>query len=189
MTSGTTSWYEIISGNELRQGDVLRAFPIPTIQGLDEWPLPSDPQLQVNYHESDVVVLSQSCDLEHSKIYEVILCEVIPWNEVCRQLVEQGHRAASGKRYREALVAGNVPGLSLLHHHSAEVKFPWSVVDFHRISVVPKKLAQAVAQRAGDRLRLCSPYREHLAQAFARYFMRVGLPHDAQAFIHEGRQQ
>jgi hypothetical protein len=25
-------------------------------------------------------------------------------------------------------------------------------------------------------LRLCPPYREHLAQAFARFFMRVGLP-------------
>ena len=27
-----------------------------------------------------------------------------------------------------------------------------------------------------------SPYREHLAQAFARYFMRVGLPVDIPAF-------
>lgn len=33
---------------------------------------------------------------------------------------------------------------------------------------------------------LPSPYREHLAQALARYFMRVGLPHDAQGFISEG---
>ena len=28
------------------------------------------------------------------------------------------------------------------------------------------------------RLRLLPPYREHLSQAFARYFMRVGLPVD-----------
>jgi hypothetical protein len=34
------------------------------------------------------------------------------------------------------------------------------------------------AVRAGDRLRLLPPYREHLSQAFARYFMRVGLPQD-----------
>lgn len=31
-----------------------------------------------------------------------------------------------------------------------------------------------------------SLYREHLAQALARSFMRVGLPHDAQAFENEG---
>ncbi len=28
----------------------------------------------------------------------------------------------------------------------------------------------------GARVRLLSPYKEHLSQAFARYFMRVGLP-------------
>lgn len=27
-----------------------------------------------------------------------------------------------------------------------------------------------------QRLRLLPPYREHLSQAFARYFMQVGLP-------------
>ncbi len=31
--------------------------------------------------------------------------------------------------------------------------------------------------------------REHLAQAFARYFMRVGLPHDAKTFEKEGDVQ
>lgn len=31
-----------------------------------------------------------------------------------------------------------------------------------------------------------SPYREPLAQALARYCMRVGLPHEAQAFEREG---
>jgi hypothetical protein len=29
------------------------------------------------------------------------------------------------------------------------------------------------------------PYREHLAQAFARYFMRVGLPREAHPFIED----
>ena len=31
-------------------------------------------------------------------------------------------------------------------------------------------------------LRLLSPYREHLAQALARFYMRVGLPVDIPAF-------
>ena len=29
-----------------------------------------------------------------------------------------------------------------------------------------------------DRIRVLPPYREHLSQAFARFFMRVGLPQD-----------
>jgi hypothetical protein len=47
-------------------------------------------------------------------------------------------------------------------------------------------LVVTVPPDLGPRLRLRSPYREHLAQAFARYFMRVGLPHDARAFEKEG---
>jgi len=60
-------------------------------------------------------------------------------------------------------------------------------VDFHRIFVLPKPLVASVARSVGPRLRLRPPYREHLAQAFARYFMRVGLPHDARAFEQEGQ--
>ncbi|MHB1424077.1 MAG: hypothetical protein ACYC3I_12945 [Gemmataceae bacterium] len=63
---------------------------------------------------------------------------------------------------------------------------PWSVVDFHRLFTLPKMFVSRFAANVGPRLRLRSPYREHLAQAFARYFMRVGLPHDARVFEKEG---
>jgi hypothetical protein len=33
-----------------------------------------------------------------------------------------------------------------------------------------------LSKRNGKRLRLLPPYREHLSQAFARFFMRIGLP-------------
>ena len=39
-------------------------------------------------------------------------------------------------------------------------------------------LVRELAASQGPRLRLNPPYREHLAQAFARFFMRVGLPVD-----------
>lgn len=58
-------------------------------------------------------------------------------------------------------------------------KPPWSIVDFRSLFVRPRELVTAHARSVGSRLRLDSPYREHLAQAFARYVMRVGLPHDA----------
>lgn len=60
------------------------------------------------------------------------------------------------------------------------------MVDFHRLFTLPKVFVTHFAVDAGKRLRLRSPYREHLAQAFARYFMRVGLPHDARGFEQEG---
>jgi hypothetical protein len=34
-----------------------------------------------------------------------------------------------------------------------------------------------------------SPYREHLAQSFARYFMRVGLPVNIPPFIGDKKEE
>jgi len=50
------------------------------------------------------------------------------------------------------------------------------------ISSIPLAFVRQRAARADDRLRLLPPYREHLSQAFARYFMRVGLPQDIRPF-------
>lgn len=55
-------------------------------------------------------------------------------------------------------------------------------MDFHYLFTVPKGLLTESAVGAGDRLRLLSPYKEHLAQGFARYVMRVGLPHTLEEF-------
>ena len=51
------------------------------------------------------------------------------------------------------------------------------VVDFRAIYTVPRDfLERLLKERRKPRLRLLPPYREHLSQAFARFFMRVGLP-------------
>ena len=55
------------------------------------------------------------------------------------------------------------------------------VVEFHRLHSLPIDYLRQRAIRS-LRLRLMPPYREHLSQAFARYFMRVGLPLDIPAF-------
>lgn len=56
------------------------------------------------------------------------------------------------------------------------------VVDFHEIYSVPTEYLNSLAASAKDRLRLRSPYLEHFSQAFARFFMRVGLPSDIPRF-------
>lgn len=51
------------------------------------------------------------------------------------------------------------------------------IVDFHGVYTAPREFLESWnRRRAQPRLRLLSPYREHLSQAFARFFMRVGLP-------------
>jgi hypothetical protein len=56
------------------------------------------------------------------------------------------------------------------------------VVSFREVWSLPLVFVRNMAGAIGQRPRLRSPYREHLAQAFARYFMRVGLPVDIPAY-------
>ena len=50
------------------------------------------------------------------------------------------------------------------------------VVDFREIYSLPFEYLVQHAVSLGSRWRLDSPYLEHFSQAFARFFMRVGLP-------------
>ncbi len=179
-------WYEVVQGSELMQGDLLQACPVTRVRGFEQWPVPAGQPVEVEVYLEDLVILSQSCDLANDKIQDVILAQVLDWQVACEELVKQGNLLARSKQFRRALIAGNIPSLSLLHQREGQPALGWSVVDFHRAFVLPKSVVVAVARSAGLRLRLRSPYREYLAQAFARYFMRVGLPLDAKAFETAG---
>jgi len=85
-------------------------------------------------------------------------------------------------RWRKAAVEGDLPAMSLLPPTDGDVGLGWSLVDFHHLFTLPKRFVSEFADSAGTRIRIVPPYREHLAQAFARYFMRVGLPSPLQAF-------
>jgi hypothetical protein len=50
------------------------------------------------------------------------------------------------------------------------------MVDFREIYSLPFDYLVSRAAQLGPRWRLRSPYLEHFSQAFARFFMRVGLP-------------
>ena len=80
------------------------------------------------------------------------------------------------------LQQGNLPA----YHVLSECTLPTaerevSIVDFRRIYPLPIDFVRRHAASA-PRMRLLPPYRKHLSQAFARYFMRVGLPVDIPPF-------
>jgi hypothetical protein len=180
-----SSWYEVAEGQTLLQGDLFFACPVTLMVGPWSFPLQTtEPAFRIV--AADVIVMTQSCDLENQKAELVLLASVNRWNELVVTEVNKGNTAVKSRDFRKKLIEGNVPGLSLLQKHDGEIKLPWSVVDFHRLYMVPRQFLEQFAVSQGNRLRLRSPYREHLAQAFARYFMRVGLPHDAKAFEKEG---
>lgn len=122
--------------------------------------------------EFDLVLLTQSCDLEQRRVRLVACCPICSlaqfeaaspvfakkgrWNDVLKGRIEGIHLLASPtnpQNNREALV-----------------------VDFREIYSLPIDYLAAQAIKFGPRWRLRSPYLEHFSQAFARFFMRVGLP-------------
>ena len=180
-------WYDVVDGTDVLQGDILFSCPNPRVVGLDVWPIEDEAaELAVDIEEGAACVLTQSCDLENDKVTEVMLGRVIDWQTAQHKAFEDGNTIVKKTEFRTALQRGNVPGVALLHKHAGEPQMDWSIVDFGRLFVLPKGVLAVVAASAGPRLRLVSPYREHLGQALARYFMRVGLPHEATAFVKEG---
>lgn len=168
-------WYETVEGEAVEQGDFLFGFNVVV-------PL-SDPEVEVEQLDSeikdlDLVVMSQTCDIEHGKIKSLLLC---PWWDLWRFVDAAPERGETnwGSELREDLRRGNMPGYHLVNEASQDgMRIGVGVIDFHEVYTAPTAQVKSFAKRVGKRLRLRPPYREHMAQAFARYFMRVGLPVD-----------
>ncbi len=87
------------------------------------------------------------------------------------------------RKGKESLWQGNLPGYHLLNRCKLEnFEADFQVVDFRNVYGVPLDFLVDLSRRRVRRLRLLPPYREHLSQAFARFFMRVGLPVDIDLF-------
>jgi len=169
-------WYSVVQGKEnLAQGDFIVRCPV-VVPGSD---LPLEPpkeeakpQAKVDIRVYDVVVMTQSCDLLYAKVDLVLVSPVWPYS-IFRK-TSPFFASASGKK---ALVEGNSPGYHLLDKCEIdEFEREHTVVDFRLVYGVPFDYLCQYASQSDKRLRLLPPYREHLSQAFARFFMRVGLP-------------
>ena len=136
----------------------------------------------------DLVVLTQSCDLEAAKVEVVLGASYQDWPTLREAEDKRGNSAVKGRAFREKLSQGDLPSLFLLNKFDGTPPLDWSVVDFRKPYVVPLSVLKETAGLLEARLRLVSPYREYLAQAFARYMMRVGLPVGPKAFLTEGAE-
>jgi hypothetical protein len=171
------TWYDVINSNEnLMQGDLISDCPIivpPSSIELDE--------MDVDIELYNVIIISQSCDLENKKIDLVLVCPFIPLDEFGTKGEKYNfYRSLKGK---EALRRGDSPGYHLLNKCNIKGLYTdYLVVDFHNVYGVHFDLLMDIARKQEKRIRLLSPYREHLSQAFARFFMRVGLPADIPSF-------
>ncbi len=162
-------WYEFVDGtNVIQQGERIEKCPIiipPS--AIDE-----EGNAEIEIQEYNVVVLSQSCDLENSKIDIVLVAPYWTFDEI-----EAKHGSSYvGKKNKNKFREGLLPGYHLLETCNLdEFTSGHVIVDFKNIYGVDLNfLREYVTDK--KRIRLLPPYREHLSQSFARHFMRVGLP-------------
>jgi hypothetical protein len=177
-------WYEVVNGTGLQQGDFFNRcpvlFPRGTIPEKDEVSDSVDGEVQLDGEVQDfnVVILSQSCDLENDKLDFVLVCPHWSLEEI-----GQGNDYFKSKKGKEELRRGNIPGYHLLAACALQgMEREIRVIDFRTAFSLPLELLKGIARKRGQRLRLLPPYREHMAQAFARFFMWVGLPVDIPPF-------
>lgn len=168
-------WYATVTGPSLLQGDFLDACPIlipPADLDVAVFDADAPTPITVGWQTYDVVVMSQSCDLEQENLDLVLLCPRWPLSRL-----EERSDFFRSTRGKEELRRGNVPGYHLLAASDLPgFERPIQVVDFRAVHSLPHGFLKRLATERSPRLRLLPPYREHLAQAFARFFMRVGLP-------------
>lgn len=159
-----SDWYgEAV--DQLKQGDLLFGFPlVVAVSGGDE-ELP----YEFESRQATVVVLTQSCDIPKKSQYSVMVAEVHEYDS----LIAAGNDHLRKSDYKQALSRGLAVSDFLLP--PAGDRMAWSIANFRDVHMVPKELAQHRLSEA-PALRLVSPYREYLSQAFARFIMRVGLP-------------
>jgi hypothetical protein len=182
-------WYEAVNANvQLTQGDIILSCPVVGwISNRVE--VEVRPQVEVlkslvESYEIDAVIMTQGCDLENGKVSNVIICphfSIIQHREEWEQVMKNAGQNPTPKawgKYCEDIKNGYIWNLSMLNDGEAgELKTTHRIVDFHNVYTLPRAFLESLLQTRGQpRLRLRPPYREHLSQAFARFFMRVGLP-------------
>jgi hypothetical protein len=183
-------WYEVVDpGTSLTQGDIILECPLlkwDIGEAADAGPTSSPERLfeSVQAVKADVIVMTQACDLEQRKVADVVLCPCRSLSS-CKKMWESAQRAKSQNpsakawtNFCEDVKGGFVWNQFMMDWmKEGEVTCEHQIVDFHHIHTVPRVFLEALLiGRGTKRLRLLSPYREHLSQSFARYFMRVGLP-------------
>lgn len=162
-------WYQAKDWADLEQGDLLLDCPVLVPEGdITEQLMKVTEDLAVSIPIAvevyNLVIMSQSCDLQTNKVSQVLLCAYFPASN-------------HNKSIRNDIRKNRFPALHMIE--KCEIPnhtFERQVVDFRTIYTLPKKFIKELTKGKGERVRLLPPYKEHLSQSFARYFMRVGLP-------------
>lgn len=176
--------YEIVEGGELEQGDFIINLPNFVPQYSSDLVNQSSTYREMArsipgaLYKYNVVILSHSCDLEQRKLRHVLVCPY--WSLTDLGQIEKKFLEP---KIQEEIRRGNMPGYHMLHECLLEKKKQGiQVVEFRSAYSIPFDFLTSFANAQGRRLRIRSPYKEKLSQAFGNFFSRVALPVDIPPF-------
>lgn len=179
------SCYGVVEGETLEQGDLIKQCPIfvpdypPTLlEHLSISEIEEYSEIEGEWQTYNIIVMSQSCDLENGKLKMVAICPY--WS--LEQFGSMGKEFTLPKTLEE-IKRGNRPSYHMLDACNLdEMKQGEQIVDFRTIYSVPYSFLRKFASSQGKRLRLLSPYKEDFSQAFGKFFMRIARPKSIRAF-------
>jgi hypothetical protein len=170
----TGSFWVKISGSDLKQGDFIPECPVPIFTEIPAERLKVVPKVKIY----DLIVITQSCDLVNDKTQFAALCPIYSLENY-----ERINPEFTRKGRWEEVRKGRIEGLYLLSSPTNPENNRQSfVVDFREIYSLPFEFLIKHTAIVENRWRLKSPYLEHFSQAFARFFMRAGLPSNIPPF-------
>lgn len=180
MTTNNPDWWSEIESGEtsLQQGDFIPGCYVPILPAdfglidISKAVPGAERDFFVGIEQRNVIVLTQTCDLENNKAKSILVCPAEIIRDVPSQLGEY-------ENIRRNRVEGN---LLLAPFPPNTAKEDHILVDFREQFSLPVAYVSQTAALCGSRYRLNSPYCEYLAQSFAHYFMRVALPKPLQSF-------
>lgn len=156
----------------LQQGDYLPSVPVPIFPQLVDSKTSGITTRDTEVQVRDLIIVSHSCDFENDKLRFVALCAATSAREY--ELIKPGFL----KKQLAEVAKGRHEGLHALAPFPRSDAGPEEsiVIDFREIISLPVSYVRAHSAQCVGRYRLKSPYLEHFAQAFGRFYMRVGLP-------------
>jgi hypothetical protein len=146
------------------QGDLLNDCPLMTVAE----DAPERPDLAtIDMHRA--VVLTQTCDIVNDKVDFLLVAAVLD----AQSLIDSKQVRASD--VKGPIRAGRTWGLYFLPAY-APAGIGELIVDLRSLHSIPIKVIDNLRLAGKRRLRLLTPYREHLAKHFADTYSRIGLP-------------
>lgn len=154
------TWYVNVKADSvLEQGDILLACKIPIL--VKEGSITKLFELS-----SSFIVLNQSCDLIVQPNKEIARAEHI--------LLAEAQALDLSRENYSKIYKGQQPGLYILPRRSSKSEPKTNlVINFNRLHAIKPDLLPDFSKV--KRVRLRTPYREHMIQAFVNTYARIAL--------------